>query len=44
MNSSRKKKFSLSESDFKDFIDVNYYFVDKSMFIHDVIEDENKKL
>ncbi|MFD3157990.1 AAA family ATPase [Haloimpatiens sp. FM7330] len=36
------KKISIGVSDFKDIIDNNYYFVDKSLFIKEIVEDGSK--
>ena len=36
------KKFSVGESDFKQVISGNYYYVDKSLFIKDIIDRGNK--
>lgn len=36
------KKISLGCSDFKEFITENYYFVDKSLFIKEIVEDSSK--
>lgn len=36
------KKIPIGVSDFKEIIDENYYFIDKSLFIKEVIEDGSK--
>ncbi|MDQ1351138.1 MAG: hypothetical protein QG657_1440 [Acidobacteriota bacterium] len=36
------KKFAVGESDFKEVISGNYYYVDKSLFIKDIIDRGNK--
>ena len=36
------KKFYIGESDFKQIISGNYYYVDKSLFIKDIIDRGNK--
>ena len=41
---SEKKKFPLGESFFKNIIEDHYYFIDKSLFIHNVIESGSKIL
>jgi hypothetical protein len=41
---SPKKKFPLGRSSFKKVMEGNFYFADKSMLIHDVIENENEVL
>jgi len=41
---SLSKKFPLGKSDFKNVIEGNYYFVDKSLLIHQIIEDDSEIL
>ena len=36
------KRISLGNSDFKDIIDNNYYFVDKTLIIKEFLEDYGK--
>ncbi|KPA12919.1 9-O-acetyl-N-acetylneuraminate esterase [Candidatus Magnetomorum sp. HK-1] len=40
MKSTTRKRFPLNRSDFKDIIEGNYYFIDKTMFIHNLIVDD----
>ncbi|KPA17049.1 hypothetical protein MHK_002706 [Candidatus Magnetomorum sp. HK-1] len=44
MKTSPQKKFPIGRSNFKNVIDGNYYFADKSMLIHHVIEDGSEVL
>ena len=44
MKSSPPKKFPLGKSDFKNVIEGDYYFVDKSLLIHQIIEDDSEIL
>jgi len=44
MKPSQAKKFPLGKSDFKNVIEDDYYFVDKSLLIHQVIEDDSEIL
>lgn len=37
-----KKKIPIGVSDFKSIIEENYYFIDKSLFIKEIIEDGSK--
>lgn len=37
-----KKKIPIGVSDFKSIIEENYYFIDKSLFIKEVVEDGSK--
>ena len=36
------KKFAVGESDFKDIIKGNYYYVDKSLFIKEILDRGEK--
>ncbi len=38
----KKKRLPVGISDFKNIIEENYYFVDKSLFIKDVLNDDSK--
>ncbi|HLP47232.1 MAG TPA: AAA family ATPase, partial [Candidatus Kapabacteria bacterium] len=40
--SSKIKKLGVGESDFKQVISAHYYYVDKSLFIKDIIDRGNK--
>ena len=37
-----KKKLPIGLSDFKELIEDNYYYVDKSLFIKEIIDDGSK--
>ncbi len=37
-----KKKILLGCSDFKEMMETNSYYVDKSLFIRDIIDNSNK--
>jgi hypothetical protein len=36
------KKIPIGISDFKDIMENNYYFVDKSLLIKEIVEDDSK--
>ncbi len=36
------KQFSVGESDFKNIITGNYYYIDKSLFIKEIIDRGNR--
>jgi hypothetical protein len=44
MKTSPPQKFPLGKSDFKNVIEGDYYFVDKSMLIHQIINDNSEIL
>ena len=42
MKSRRKKKLPIGISDFKEIIENNYYYFDKTKFIENILEDGSK--